>query len=219
MKFYGFALAGGAAAALAGTALADFVGSRVDMLGGDGGDVTFKLYLLFDNEMDTMLAIGGNAEHSGLAFMTEDGSDLVQNCVLTNSILCDTKGPLDLGGDSWVNIGEETGDTAFSPNFLGGNGSESVIKGSAFSHPDNGGYFDSNPGTPVMPDQDDAILIAQFTINDTTLAHYQGTVSYVPGGADGFVNDVFDITFGVPAPGALALLGIAGLAGTRRRRA
>ena len=39
----------------------------------------------------------------------------------------------------------------FSPEFLDGDGVQSVMKGNFFSQPDNGGYFDSDPGTPVLP--------------------------------------------------------------------
>ena len=111
-------------------------------------------------------------------------------------------------------------DVAFSPGFLGGDGVQSVIKGSFFSQPDNGGYFDQDPGTPVLPGggpgEADEILIAQFRLPEGTEWFLQGTADYVPGGADGFVSERFRID--IPAPGALTLFGLAGVVGARRRR-
>ena len=67
----------------------------------------------------------------------------------------------DLGGDSWVTLGDpKTHNTAFSPNFLGGNGMDSVIKGTRFVQLDNGGYFDENPGSMELPDGN-AVQISQ----------------------------------------------------------
>jgi hypothetical protein len=60
-----------------------------------GPDVrTYRLYLVFDDPMDQLLAICGNADVSPLVFHSQGGSDpsLQQNCVLPNSPLCDEPG-------------------------------------------------------------------------------------------------------------------------------
>jgi hypothetical protein len=87
-----------------------------------------------------------------------------------------------------------------------------VINGTSFIQEDNGGWFDFDPGTVENGGE---ILIAQFTIADGAgPVVFTGTVDYTPGGEGDFVSEAFFI----PAPGAAALLGLAGLAGTRRRR-
>jgi hypothetical protein len=58
-------------------------------------------------------------------------------------------------------------------------------------------------------------VIAQFTIAAGEVGMYEGTVDWQGQGA-GFTSDTFSVM--VPAPGAMALLGLAGLAGSRRRR-
>ena len=57
-------------------------------------------------------------------------------------------------------------------------------------------------------------MIAQFTIAGDW--EYGGTGDWTAGGA-GASNTAFYVSTVVPAPGALALLGLAGLAGRRRR--
>ena len=106
-------------------------------------------------------------------------------------------------------------DTAFSPGFLDPEfPGASVIKGSFFEQLDNGGYFDFDPGTA---ENGGSVLIAQFTIASGTTASYEATVDHVLAGQSG-VTSVAMGTVVIPAPGVTALLGLAGLAGTRRRR-
>ena len=88
-----------------------------------------------------------------------------------------------------------------------------VIRGSSFTWEDNGGYFDSDPGSGAF-DSGSGILIAQLTVASGEDVTFGGTAS--------FNSDTGDLSFGefsvttVPAPGALALIGLAGL-GRRRR--
>ena len=119
-------------------------------------------------------------------------------------------------GDSWVTIGEgdaNGGETQFSPGFLEGQGDAfgALISGDGFLQADNGGYFDSNPSTSV---EGTSILVAQFTFAEGTTWTYTGTSDFNAGGTD-LTNAAFSVS-NIPAPGALALLGLAGL-GRRRR--
>jgi len=222
MKMYRFALAGASALAMAGMASAGLVGAKAvnmgDMNGEDLDGDTWQIFLIFDNALDQLLAINGDADVSALIF--DSPVPLVQNNLFEGmSAFDDVPGAADLGGDSWVVLGSpDTHNTSFSPNFLGGDGMESVIKGNHFEQLDNGGYFDQDPGSAEVPDENMQIQIAQFTLaageDDPFPATYIGTASYNLAG-----GDLVQAAFSVPSPGALALLGLAGLAGGRRRRA
>ena len=213
MKMYALALTGVGAFAFAGAAQADFTGASIVNMGSlnPNGGTTYQIFANFDSPNDVVLAVSGNAGVSALIY---DGGELVQNQLIPNSQLGDVPTAGIVGdGDSWVSIGDpSTQNTAFSPDFLGGNGSSSVINGTYFIQDDNGGYFDQNPGSE---EGGGSVLIAQFTMDGDF--SYQGTVDYNDAD-DGLTSMGFSVTT-VPAPGAMALLGLAGLAGTRRRRA
>ena len=212
MKIPALAVAGLGTLAFAGLASADFVNVTVENLGDIGGGVnTWRVYANFDSPTDTLLAISGNDTVAPLVFTSLDGDALVNSSPLGGLIQEDIPFPISDAWDSWVTIGDTaTQNTAFSPGFLGGDGLRSVINGTSFTQLDNGGYFDQNPGTP---EQGGSILIAQFTVANFS---YGGTADWQAAGA-GVVNSEFFVTTGVPAPGALALLGLAGFAARRRR--
>jgi hypothetical protein len=117
----------------------------------------------------------------------------------------------DLAFDSFVTMNKESSLDAGPPTAL--------EPGSAFSATGfTGGWFtdgDAPQTTGLL-----TYLIAQLTIEDYDPAAFMdGTLTVawkVAGGAAVFTEDSYHIE--VPAPGALALLGIAGLAGSRRRR-
>ena len=117
-------------------------------------------------------------------------------------------------GDSYFTIGGQT-DTSFSPGFLADNtGADgSVVNGSSFTWENNGGYFDSDPGSGAF-DSGSGILVAQLTVASGEDITFGGTASYNSEAGD-LTFASFSVTT-VPAPGALALLGLAGL-GRRRR--
>ena len=212
-------LSGIAALAVSGASFAAVSGLSVTADEGlIAGTTTYRIFVNFDNDTDNLLAVSGNAAIAALEFSAD--SMLVQDSGAFDGLaFSDTPNIFDANGaDSWVSIGGSwmtgSSDTSFSPDFLGGDGVASVINGSSFTQADNGGYFDSNPGTA----ETGSVIIAQFTLsNDTTTASYSGTLSYGDG-SNTPVDQAFSVTL-VPAPGAVALLGLAGLAGTRRRRA
>ncbi|MDP7005439.1 MAG: hypothetical protein QF718_04440, partial [Phycisphaerales bacterium] len=84
---------------------------------------------------------------------------------------------------------------------------------------DNGSWF----VTPVDPQGGElggSVLIGQFTVVGGTgngIDDLTGQISLQGKDADGNTWQELGITW-VPAPGAMALLGLAGLAGRRRRR-
>ena len=219
-----FALAGVAALATAGAASADYSGFTVVDMGnmtGDGVSTTYRVFLNFDNPDDKILAVSGNADVSALSY---NGAELVQNSPGFETLdLQDFPFAASLPGDTWVTLDDDpannadvgASDAAFSPGFLNpAFPGASVINGTSFFQEDNGGWFDFDPGTVENGGE---ILIAQFTIASGETGVFTGTVDYTPGGEGDFVSEAIGEVV-IPAPGAIALLDLAGLAGTRRRR-
>ncbi len=129
--------------------------------------------------------------------------------------------------DTFLSIGMSTGFTSpvqADPNFgpLGFNNGGQVI-------PAQAGWFNSNPPTNVGAtafDEDfglQSVFVGRFVIKggfeDVTMnwfARQTSGTAQNPDQEGGEGSFTFAV---VPAPGAIALLGLAGLAGTRRRRA
>ena len=204
------------AAVLGATAMAsaDFAGASFTEEVINPGEVTYKIFLNYNNPLDKQLAVSGNSAFSALQLSAS--SELIQKHLVPNAPTDVPTAALSLPGDSWVTIGEGTangGETQFSPGFLAGqaDGFGALISGDGFLQADNGGYFDSNPSTSV---EGTSILVAQFTFAEGSTWTYTGTSDYNAGGTD-LNSAAFSVT-NVPAPGALALLGLAGL-GRRRR--
>ena len=203
------------AAVLGATAMAsaDFAGATYTEEVINPGEVTYKIFLNYTNPLDKQLAVSGNANFSALQLTAS--SELIQKH-LVPVVPADVPGALAQPGDSWVTIGEgeaNGGETQFSPGFLEGQADAfgALISGDGFLQADNGGYFDSNPSTSV---EGTSILIAQFTFAEGSTWTYTGTTDFNAGGTD-LTNAAFSVS-NIPAPGALALLGLAGL-GRRRR--
>ena len=223
MKSKSFALVGAAGALLfAGFAAADFTEVTFSAdINPDPDVATIQLFANFNNPLDQILAVGGIPGKGGRPIIYDSTHPLINDDgPLAGSKAADFPGsPISGLYDSWVSINQTTfadGDTDYTPDFAGVPSSDQAILGTHWEE-DDGGWYDSDPGTPEMGL---SIIIAQFSIEDTptTMGTLSGLVSYTPaGGGLGFVNSPFDVTW-IPAPGAMALLGLAGLAGTRRRR-
>ncbi|MFK7960439.1 MAG: hypothetical protein AB8G96_07925 [Phycisphaerales bacterium] len=209
-----------ASVAMASVASADVAGVSImdlgNVTGAPEGTNTWQVVVSFDALDDALLAVGGISGLAPLSF--QSSSPLIQNSGAFNGLANgDVPSVLDAGGDSWVSMGLDplTSNTSFSPGFGGGDGASSVIMGSSFMETD-GGYFDQNPGTVVGGVGD--VVIAQFTLAAGEDFTYSGLVNWkddtLPSGE--FFSTEFSVTT-IPAPGALALLGVAGLIGRRRR--
>ena len=216
MNVKAFALVSVGSLAFAAAAPAAISGDGVVTLeSNDGVNDVWRVWVISDDAADQMLAVNGDANVSPLIFtadsaLVNDGNMYAQS---------DRLRPANQGSDSYVALGDSVaaGNVSFSPNFLGYTGAYGprAIVGSFFSQADNGGYFDSNPTTEVNP-LEGRILIAQFILAEGSTFTYSGTVSY--NDAAGTLTNVRFSASNVPAPGALALLGLAGIVGSRRRR-
>lgn len=196
------------------TATADFTNLTAETKdSGDSGLFVCNVYANFDGAGDRMLSIGfANVASSTGAFY--------QNALGLDTAPLDFLLPLDplLQYDSFVTVGVKESDgsdgTTPDPDFDSGafNGSGQVLGGWFNSNPDNG------QGDPVGG----RVLIAQLTIENAAGSDSVGgsmTVFWKDGDTGDIIGTESSFNHAVPAPGALALLGLAGLAGRRRRRA
>ena len=205
-----------AALIVSSSTFADFTGATYTVENLVAGYDTYKVFVNFSNPLDKMLAVNGDLEN-GYAALSYNGGELYN--VGAFGILDDDTGQYqntpgaNVLGDSFLTLGDQASDVQFSPNFLGGVAGQSVVNGTSFIQENNGGYFDSNPGTGIF-DGGSGVLIAQLTVASGEDITFTGTASFNDANG-GLTAAAFSVTT-VPAPGALALLGLAGL-GRRRR--
>lgn len=204
-----------AALIVSGSAFADFGSASYTVESAVAGYDTYKIFLNFTSPADKLLAINGDVA-GGYSAISYEGGELYN--ALFAGVLADDNGQYaafpGMEGDSYFTIGGQT-DTSFSPGFLADNtGADgSVVNGSSFTWENNGGYFDSDPGSGAF-DSGSGILVAQLTVASGEDITFGGTASYNSEAGD-LTFASFSVTT-VPAPGALALIGLAGL-GRRRR--
>ncbi len=220
-------LAGMGSLLVAGKASADLIDVSIEAspFQHPDGDVwdTWRVVAHFDNLEDQIAAVVGP-----LFFFT-GGGDMYNQEAFPNLPPNDFPSAA-IGGelfDSYVTIGatDFPHNVQFTPDFLGDWGGEpppiSVIKGSSFSESDGAWFFIGGP-TLVAP-WDGNVVVAQFTVLQGVGFHLEGNIGWVDapppglGGGGEILIDPF-VVDNIPAPGALALFGLAGLAGTRRRR-
>ena len=118
------------------------------------------------------------------------------------------------GPDGWVEQMAPNG-TGLDPNFGGA---------AADAPGEDAGWFNSSPqvytGQPVDVNGELRVFIGRFALNGVTDFDLSGVVSVFWNngiGTNGYEAHDLNI-IECPAPGALALIGVAGLAGNRRRR-
>jgi hypothetical protein len=206
-----FAAATAANAAFVGLTFENYVGAGW-AANGFSGLTAWRIYADFNSPDDFLVSVFGSPLNP-MSMSSSDGAFF--NSIVANSLTA----PLPLmpaiwsnQWDTYVTIGLDTniGDaTGLSPGFAGEVGDLA------------GNFTASNAAwfiTPADPQGDagnypgNDVMIAQLVVAAGENA--SGTVSLqFEGGAQ-----ALDEQFATPAPGVLALLGLAGLAGTRRRR-
>lgn len=209
---------------IAGLAQASpFNGFTIEHLGNFGNGETYRMYVNMDagTRID---AVFGNSV-GALSIGLQDGMSFYQNSfggptsTSTNSDFFALAPSLEW--DSYVTIGAlYANGSPFGNNAL-------LDIGIDFSGFEAGGGIDTANGSWFVTPADDQggelnlmVLIGQFTVIGGTgdgVADLTGQISLQGKDADGNTFQELGVTW-VPAPGALALLGFAGLAGRRRRR-
>jgi MYXO-CTERM domain-containing protein len=199
-------------------AMADYTGLSQEVTIHGDGTWTSRIYANFSAETDELDAVFGDAEDS-LSINSDNG--FYQNAfggptsADINPALYDAFPSL--VNDSWVTIGLEdnVGNNMLNIGIdfddFENNG------GNIFS--DNGTWFATPDDAQVLAGADMRVMVGQFTMYGVE-SHVSGVLN-IQGKAGDFVTFqarglAFD--FAAPAPGAIALLGLAGLAGRRRRK-
>lgn len=199
------------AGAMAAPAGASFTGVSLENLGEVvPGLTTYRVHALFDDAADQAISLFGNADGVLLSYTTLSGDGTLYQAPGPDFDLPDpAAGP----GDTWLALGPDTAGLGFTPGF-GGGGSSPFFAGDDWGY--IGGIIDTDLGTPITGG---SILIGQFTLDSAATAEFAGNIAWIGsagGGGGGPQESSFSVV--IPGPGSLALLGLAGLAGRRRRR-
>ena len=198
---------------LAGTASAGFTGLQYeDVENNMAGYTTWRIYAGTDGEVDAVYGNGANTltvnsdggfwNGTGTTGTAAGNNDAFWAVFPSNEF------------DSMVTIG-------MTHTNSGGSMSDIGIDFTAFNaggniETDNGSWY-STPDQPNVLAVDGRVLILQLTIADDD--HFYGYISIQGKDADASTNWNADgVPIALPAPGALALLGLAGFAARRRRK-
>ena len=195
---------------IAGSAMADYAGLDYDAINNGDGTWTAMIYATFTAETDELDAVFGDADN----FLSiSASSSFHQHALGSYGAPMAALLPLypSLAMDSYVTIGR-TSDADNNMMHIGINWDDFEDNGGAI-WTDNGSWFATPDDNQVHDPGDGRILIGQFT-SDSFFA--TGTVSLQGKNADGSNWSAYSVSW-IPAPGALALLGLAGLASRRRR--
>jgi hypothetical protein len=216
----------GAACTFMATSLAsaDVSGIEIDSLGNMGNGETYRMYALV-GAGERVDAVFGNAAGT-LDIGTAAGMSFYQNAYGgPTSTSCNSDFFLlapELEWDSYVTIGAiYANGSPFSNNALLDIGIDfsNFNAGGDLLGVDNGSWF-VTPADAQGGEVGGRVLIGQFTVIGGTGDGYAdlfGQVNIQGKDANGETFQTLGVNW-VPAPGALALLGLAGLAGRRRRR-
>ncbi len=242
----GMMIASLAGLAVAGSASATFVGYFVSVTQVTTGGVLLDQYRVvarFNGPTDTVLNVfnfsytgGASVADAYGAFYHKDNSSynggVLSKQYGTWSPTLTGSPTLNRPFDSYLVIGgaaTATNTTNADPSWNSGGSGAHAGGASGWNRADllnNGtmGWFNSSPPNlqgrvGVAPNTATEVLLGQFVIDRGAFAgNWTLTIGYndgIAGSAVQFATNSFAI--GVPAPGALALLGLAGFAGRRRR--
>ncbi len=213
----------GALALISSSASAGFTGWSVERSTTTEGNIAYKVYANVDAgnfvalnvyNFQTVSGAPMNARHQDAS--ETPGGDPSQSWSANYNL----SGSTARNNDSWVTIsgsGTSGGnDTALDPSFT---------PSDASYIPYNAGWFDSTPGSAnnilAGGTQGGYRMLVMQIVRAGGVEDLESTFSCVLGykvsSTTTALNGSGSFTIGVPAPGALALLGLAGLTGRRRR--
>jgi hypothetical protein len=216
-----FVLATVAASTLASAASAGFTGYSVQRTLTAGGNSQYQVFANWDQSGLVFLNAFSFVNNSGTMnarhqdFFTADGE--VGTWQAGSSVSA-----ADRGEDSWVTasgLATSSGwGSALDPGFANGGTVGDINNGA--------GWYDATPGTANTIGAGGQqggfrILIAQIVRSGDdsaqAVSNHSLQLSWKVAGTTTAIFGNGSFTIGVPAPGAMALLGLAGLAGRRRR--
>ncbi len=198
-------IAMGAVLTIGTAASADFTGFDADVSENSYGNNVVVMYANFDSADNVALNIFGSVVPG----------DFIHNDVQaaaggswSPSASIDIPGFSDSSNDSFVTIGYgggATDGTALDPDFSTPNGA---------TIPSGAGWYNGNPNNAQSGDR---IMIGQFVFaGELDTFSFTANIGYKANAATTDV-EFGSGTFVIPAPGALALLGLGGLVARRRR--
>ena len=197
---------------LAGSVSADFLGFDIDEVeNGMAGLTTYRIYAVIDAGGEVDAVYGDDANALSIQSTTSFYQNSFGGYGTPNAALFFAFPSLEF--DSFVTIGllNDDGDAMMD---IGIDWTDFEDNGGAI-WTDNGTWF-ATPNEPQVQEVGGRVLIAQFT----TDGDVNGCLNMQGKEEDTSINwNALGVCFDtVPAPGALALLGLAGLASRRRRK-
>jgi len=199
-------------------AMADYMGISQDVSFNIDGTWTSRIYANFSAATDELDAVYGDANHG----LSVSGSEGFFNATGTGATAMDNNEAFwsifpSMEWDSMVSIGMTHSGSGGTMSNIGIDFTDFNAGGDIVTN--NGSWY-STPDQPnVLAGADGRVLLGQFTMYglDSSVSgvlNLQGKV----GNFETFVAEDVAFYYEAPAPGALALLGLAGLAGRRRRK-
>ena len=209
---------------LTGTASADFIGFDAFYSVNDDGNNVMQMFAVFDNADAVGLNVF-NADIKACGDFLHSDVQAAAGGTWNPTASLDIPGFSDSSNDSYVTMGygvgaaAATNGTALDPGFGSGLGGSIPVGAGWYNGNPNNEQTVSSFGGGLAGISGYAVMIGQFVWNgatdvdgafvfDAEMGANSGTGSDVVFGADSFV---------IPAPGALALLGLGGLVARRRR--
>ena len=199
-----------AAFVIAGTATAGYQGMSMDLHASSGFGDTYRIYVDLEDgaRLDAVYGSSANSMYLGNTAGTYDNNFGGDTSLNINPALLAVFSSL--AYDSWVTIGltDSTGNALSVQTVDFGSGGD-------FASSSNGSWY-VTPDDAQGEEVGGRVLIAQLTTTGSADDFY-GNLNFQGKDANGNTWEATDQW--LPAPGALALLGLAGIAGRRRRRA